>query len=242
MKDFLSDIVSHTQPVGIDLIKVIGDDKETTIKSKDANNNVILSAKFNNVNQAFIGTFGMPDLSKLNVILNIPEYAENAKINVVTQSRNGTDVPVGLHFENAVGDFKNEYRFMAQEIINEKLKTVKFGGAAWNITFEPTVSSINRLKFMASANREVENFVAKTENGNLKFYFGDPSTHAGNFVFQSGVKGTLTKNLSWNVGLLQSILNLQGDKTIDFSDAGVARITVNSGLITYEYLLPAKVS
>ena len=241
MKDFFIDIVSHTQALGIiDTVKITGDDTATAIDSVSEQREVIVRAKFNTVNPSFNGTFGMPNLAKLSTILNIPEYKENANITLVTQERNGTTVPTGLHFENAAGDFKNDYRFMSTEMVNEKLKTPKFKGATWNITFEPTVTNITRLKFQSQANSEEKMFTAKTENGDLKFYFGDHSTHAGNFVFQSAVTGKLLKTWSWPVGLFLSILNLQGDKIVQFSDDGVAQITVDSGLIKYEYLLPAK--
>ena len=241
MKDFLADIVAHTQALGvIDTIKVTGTDQSTIIESVSDDRSVILNATFNTVNAAFNGVFGMPNLTKLNTVLNIPEYKENETITVVTQPRNGESVPVGLHFENASGDFKNDYRFMTTETVNEKLKTVKFKGANWNITIEPSVTNIQRLKFQSQANSEEKMFTVKTEGSDLKFYFGDHSTHAGNFVFQSGISGKLTKNWSWPVGLFLSILNLHGDKSIQFSDDGVAKITVDSGLIKYEYLLPAK--
>ena len=57
-----------------------------------------------------MGTFGMPNLDKLGIILRIPEYAENANITISKQERNGENVPVGIAFENAGGDFKNDYR------------------------------------------------------------------------------------------------------------------------------------
>ena len=241
MRDFLVDIVEHTQALGvIDTIKVNGTDDSTIIESVSEDRSVIINACFNIANPQFNGIFGIPNLSKLNTILNIPEYRENAKITVVSQDRNSSPVAVGLQFENASGDFKNDFRFMTTETVNEKLKTVKFKGARWNITIEPTVSSIQRLKFKIQANSEEKLFRVKVEGGNLKFYFGDHSTHAGNFVFQSGITGNLTKNWSWPVGLFLSILNLHGDKSIQFSDDGVAKITVDSGLIKYEYLLPAK--
>ena len=41
------------------------------------------------------------------------------------------------YFENATKDFKNDYRFMNAEIINEKLKTVKFKGASWDVEVQP---------------------------------------------------------------------------------------------------------
>ena len=39
------------------------------------------------------------------------------------------------YFENATGDSPNDYPFMNKAIIEEKLKTVKFKGANWNVTF-----------------------------------------------------------------------------------------------------------
>jgi len=241
MRDHLLDIVKNTYGLGIiDLVKVTGTAKETTIEALAEDRSVIVKATLNNPVAEFIGTFGMPNLGKLNTVLNIPEYKENAKISLSTQDRNGETVPTGLHFENAAGDFKNDYRFMAQEIVNDKLKTVKMRAVNWNVEFEPTVANIQRLKFMASANSEENNFTAKTNGSNLELSFGDHSSHAGNFVFQANISGKLTKAWQWPVAVVIAILNLAGDKKFSISDEGVAQITVNTGLATYNYLLPAQ--
>ena len=241
MKDHLLDIVQHTHGLGvIDLVKIVGTENETILEAIAENRSVILQAKFKGPIADFIGTFGMPNLGKLNTVLNIPEYKENAVITVSTQNKNEETVPVGVHFENKTGDFKNDYRFMSAEIVNDKLKTVRMKQVAWNIDIVPSAASIQRLKFQASANSEENNFIAKTENNDLKFYFGDHSSHAGNFVFQAGVTGALTKNWSWPVNAVLSILNLAGDKKFSISDEGAAQITVNSGLATYNYILPAQ--
>jgi hypothetical protein len=97
-----------------------------------------------------------------------------------------------------------------------------------------------RLKKQASANSEELNFKTKTENGDLKIYFGDPSTHSGNFVFQPGVSGNLTRPWQWPVKVFLAIMDLPGDKTVRISDAGAAEITVDSGIATWQYLLPAQ--
>jgi len=241
MRDHLLDIVKNTYGLGgISLVKITGTAKDTTIEALAEDRSVIVQGKLNNPVAEFIGTFGMPNLDKLNIILGISEYKENAKITLTTQDRNGETVPVGLHFENAAGDFKNDYRFMSQEIVNDKLKTVKMRTVNWNVEFEPTVANIQRLKFMASANAEENNFTAKTNNGNLELSFGDHSSHAGNFVFQAGVTGALSKGWSWPVAAFSAILGLSGDKTVKISDEGAAQITVNSGLATYNYILPAQ--
>lgn len=241
MRDHLLDLVQHTFDLGcIDLVKITGTDTETVIDGMAEDRSVVVQGKFLHPVADFIGTFGMPNLSKLKVLLNIQEYRENAQISVTRQNRNGDEVPVGLHFENAAGDFKNDYRFMTSEIVAEKLKTVKFKGVPWHIEFEPTVAGIQRLKMQASANAEELNFKVNTNKGDLKFSFGDHSTHAGEFVFQPGVSGTLKHTWSWPVKQVIGILDLVGDKVMKISDDGAAMITVNSGIAEYNYILPAQ--
>jgi hypothetical protein len=92
----------------------------------------------------------------------------------------------------------------------------------------------------AQANAEETTFTAKTENGDLKFFFGDHSTHAGNFVFQPGVPGQLKRAWAWPVSQVLSIMGLVGDKTMRISDDGAMQITVDSGLAVYNYILPAQ--
>jgi hypothetical protein len=70
--------------------------------------------------------------------------------------------------------------------------------------------------------------------------FGDHSTHSGSFVFEAGVKGQLKRAWSWPVSTVISILSLTGDKVMKISDDGAAMITVNSGVATYNYILPAQ--
>jgi hypothetical protein len=242
MKDHLLDIVQHTHGLGvIDLVKITGTDQETILDAIAEDRSVVLKAKFKGVVADFVGTFGMPNLSKLNTILNIPEYKEDANITVTTQQdENGNTVVAGIHFENKVGDFKNDFRFMKASVVNDKLKTVTMKPVKWEVDIVPTNASIQRLKFQASANSEENNFIAKTENGDLKFYFGDHSSHAGNFVFQTGVSGNLNKAWAWPIAVVISILSLPGDKTFKISNEGAAMITVDSGIAEYNYILPAQ--
>jgi hypothetical protein len=242
MKDYLQDIVQHTHGLGnIDLIKVTGTDSSTEINAVAEDRSVIVEAKFKSAHPDFVGVYGMPNLAKLNTILNIPEYKEDATLTInIQKNADGEDVPAGIHFENKVGDFKNDYRFMAKQAINDRLKTVKFKGVKWNVDVAPTNANIQRLRFQSSAHNDETTFIAKTENGDLKFFFGDSASHAGNFVFQAGVSGTLSKAWPWPVSSVNSILSLPGDKTFKFSDEGAAMITVDSGLVEYSYIIPAQ--
>jgi hypothetical protein len=241
MKDILQDLVAHTHSLGfLPLVKISSTDTSTEIEAMAEDRSVIVNAKTHSPVAELEGVFGMPNLNKLDIHLKCPEYKEKAKISVVKAQRNGEEIPTGLHFENDAGDFENDYRFMNTDIINEKLKSVKFKGAAWNIEFEPSVASIQRLKFQAQANSEEQVFQVSTDNDNLVFSFGDASTHAGSFTFHAGVSGKLKSTWSWPVNAVMSILSLAGDKTIRIADAGALQITVDSGLAEYNYILPAQ--
>ena len=243
MIDILRDIVKHTHGLGfLDLVKITGTSDETTIDSMAEDRSVILQGSFHKAQSGMIGTFGMPQLNKLDIHLKCPEYKDKANISVITGTRNGAETPTGIHFENEKGDFKNDYRFMNAEIINEKLKTVKFKGVKWDVEIEPTVSSVQRFNFQSVANTEHNSFVVRTQDGNLIFTFGDQSSHGGEFVFATDVKGTLNKGWSWPVAQVLQILKLSDSAkvTLHFSNEGAMQVSVDSGLGKYQYIIPAQ--
>jgi hypothetical protein len=238
MKDNLQDLIQYTNGLGvIELVKISGTDKQTSIAALAEDKSVVVEGTFKTPIADFIGTFGMPNLGKLKTILGFDDYDENAKINV---TRNKDDVPSAVHFETKNGDFVNDYRLMSKAIVEEKVKTVTFKGAKWDVEFEPTIAGIMRLKKQAQANSEELHFTAKTDKNDLKIYFGDASTHSGNFVFHPDVEGTLGRAWQWPVKVFLAIMDLPGTKTVRISDQGAAEITVDSGLATYRYLLPAQ--
>ena len=243
MRDHLLDIVQHTHGLGvINFIKITGTATETSINAFDqATKTVILNAEFKAPVAEFVGVFGMPNLDRLNTILNIPVYRDDAKITVTKQTdAEGVSCPSGVHFETKDGDFKNDYRFMSTAVINDQLKNVRMKQVKWNVDVVPSVLSIQKLRFQASAHSDATSFSSKVENGDLKFFFGDHSSHAGSFVFHAGCGGSLSKQLHWPIAVVNSIFSLPGDKTFKISDEGVAEITVDSGIAVYHYLLPAQ--
>jgi hypothetical protein len=131
---------------------------------------------------------------------------------------------------------------MNTEIINEKLKTVKFRGVNWHVEVSPTVAAIQRFNFQAAANAEHPTFLTKTENGNLKFVFGDQSTHGGEFVFAQNVAGKLDRGWTWPVLPILSIIKIAdvNNTKMRLSNEGAIQITLDSGLATYKYIIPAQ--
>ena len=243
MKDILQDIVKHTHSLGfIDLVKIVGDDKKTEMDAMAEDRSVVVKADFKNPVNEMQGTFGMPNLGKLDILLKLPVYKDKAQITINSQDRNGDTVPVGLHFENDTKDFENDYRFMNSEIVNEKLKSVKFRGVNWHVTIKPTMPDVQRLNFQAQANSEEGTFVVSTDGDKLKFKFGDASSHAGEFVFAQGISGKLEKSWAWPVAQVTQILKLieSNECEMAFSDDGALQITLDSGIASYQYILPSQ--
>ena len=243
MKSILQDIVAHTNKLGfLNIVKVTGTEDKTLIDSMADDRSVIMYAETTDPHPDMIGTYGMPQLEKLRYLLDGKEYQEGAKIEVVTGDRNGETIPVGLHFENKDGDFKNDYRFMNQDIINEKLKTVKFRGVKWDVEVTPSMAAVQRFQFQAGANTEHTTFLAKTDGTNLKFTFGDMSSHGGEFIFATDVTGNLNKGWTWPVTSVLAILKIAdaNNATLSFSNEGAMQIKLDSGIATYKYIIPAQ--
>jgi len=243
MIDLLKDIVAHTNKLGfLNTVKVTGTEDKTLIDSMADDRSVIMYAETITPCADMIGTFGMPQLEKLRYLVDGKEYQEDASIEVVSATINGEDIPVGVHFENKDGDFKNDYRFMNQAIIDEKLKTVKFRGVTWHVEVNPSVSAVQRFQFQAGANTEHTTFLAKTDGDKLICTFGDQASHGGEFVFATGVTGKITKAWTYPVGAVLSILKAAdtNNTTVGFSNEGAMQITLDSGIATYKYIIPAQ--
>ena len=243
MKDILQDIVGHTQNLGfLTTVKVTGEEAATSIFSMADDRSVIMEATTHNPYPDMLGVFGMPQLQKLKYLLDGSEYQKDAKISITSAERNGSTIPVGIHFENKDSDFKNDYRFMNMEVINEKMKTVKFRGVKWDVEVVPSLAGVQRFNFQAGANSEHPTFLARTENGNLKFIFGDASTHGGEFIFATGVTGTLDRGWTWPVASILAILKIAdvNNTKMSLSNEGAIQITLDSGLASYKYIIPAQ--
>lgn len=244
MKDILQDIVSHTHSLGfLNIVKITGDDNETKIDSMADDRSVIMMGQTNAPIPEMKGVFGMPQLSKLKYLIDCGEYKEDADIKLTKRTSNGEEQPDGLHFENKAGDFKNDYKFMNTQIINEKLKNIKFKEPKWGVEIEPSLPSIQKFSFQAGANTEHTTFLARTDGDKLKFIFGDASTHGGEFVFATGVSGKLDKGWTWPVASVLSILKIAdvNNAKVSFSnDVGAMQITLDSGTATYKYIIPAQ--
>ncbi len=237
MKDFLQDLVSHTHSLGfIPLLRINASDTRTYIDAVTEDRKMLFSGITKTPVPNINGSFGMNNLHKLDLHLKCPEYDKNAGISIITDTRNDEVIPSGIHFQNQAGDYQNDFRFLHKHIVDLKFKDADFLGTTWDIEFEPAQTSIQRLKFQAAAHTEETFFSTTTDaNKNLLINFGEMNRHAGSFVFQAGVSGSLRKAWNWPKSYVISVLNLAGDKTIRINDQGALQITIDSGLAVYNY-------
>jgi len=245
MKDILLDLVDHTAGLGfIENVKVTGTDAETRFEAMDPDRTVILNAKSHNPVPEFIGEFGMGNLGFLNGIVNLDSYkVDEATINVNNRERNAEQVLESLTFEDQYGN-TDQYRFMSKEVVDQQLKTVKFRGVNWNVSFEPTKQSVQELAQIANIYVNIEpTFSVRTENGNVVIGVGtdDGSGHVGKRIFARNVVGELKQHWSWPLHQVLAILKLgmSGACVMNISDQGALQIAIDSGLATYDYILPA---
>ncbi len=243
MKNILLDIVNHTQNLGfLTTVKVTGTEEATHFDSMADDRSVIMSADTHAPYPDMIGVFGMPQLNKLKYLLDGAEYKDDAKITISQGVRQEETVPTGIHFENKDSDFKNDYRFMNKDIINKKMKAVKFRGVNWDVQLIPSIASVERFNFQAGANNEHPTFLVRTEGTDLKFIFGDAGSHAGEFTFATNVDGKLDKGWTWPVVQILAILKIAdcNNTIMSLSNEGAIQITLDSGLATYQYIIPAQ--
>jgi hypothetical protein len=125
---------------------------------------------------------------------------------------------------------------MSQKMVDVTMKSGAFKGTTWDIEFQPSLATIQRLKYQSALNTDESEFQLLTKDNNLVVIFGDESTtHAGSFVIEPNVNIKLKNTWSWPKSHVINVLNLNGDKTFKLADGGALEITVDSGVAVYNY-------
>lgn len=237
MRDYLLDIVKHTLPLSaFNQLRIDCESDGTAISATETEKQLVLKAKTHTPIPEFTGTFGLPNLSLLNTLLNIPEYDDSASIKMVTKQTDDAVIPFNIHFKNAAGDFQNDFRLMSQKVI-ESVEPKLSMRANFPVEFVPNVNSVTRLKYQVSAHPDEKVVQFDVSNGEVRASVGDASSHSGSFVFHGGVDSSARYSFAAPSGFVLGALNMAGDKKIQMGDLGIM-ITVDSGLVNYDYIIP----
>ena len=245
IKDTLKDVLKHTHSLGIfEMVKVKGTVEETGIETVDADKTVIFKGKTINPVPDFVdATVGLSRMSVLDGYLRFPGFDdENATVEVLTQDRNGAEVPVEVKFVSDEGTDAH-YRFMLADVVNQQLKDITFKGAEFDVNIVPSAKNLKELGYFNSVLGAFEStFSPRTEDGKLYFYIGDAGADRTKVLIADGVDGTMTHEFHWPLDVALKILRLGDNANIvmSFNAKGSLQIKVNSGIGEYTYLLPAK--
>ncbi len=244
MIDSFKDIVKHTNSLGfVDAVKIVGTTTDAKIEAIDADKTVVI---FGTMYQPITGidaTIGLSRIAILKGFMDFPLFTGGkASVNIVTETKNGADVPTELKFSSGTGHTSN-YRFMGDQMINEQIKVPPFKGATWNVTISPEKKKIAELAYFQSVLGGFEKrFVVTVDKGVLNLNVGAGVSDRTIVPFADNVTGTMKHQWSWPLSQVLSILKLSetaSSTTMCFSDMGVMKIEVDSGIGKYSYLLPA---
>jgi len=245
IKDTLKDVIRHTHDLGIfEMVKIKGTTASTEIETVDADKTVILKGTTNNPVADFAdSTVGLSRMAVLKGYLQYPGFdKEGSTVSVVTQERNGEQVPTEVEFVSDEGTDAH-YRFMLADVINQQLKDIKFKGANFDVTINPTKKMMQDLSYFNGVLAAYEaNFMPKTEGGALYFYVGSAGSDRTKILVNNNVEGDITTDWNWPLDVVLKILRLADNSEVDmsFNNQGLLQITVSSGLGVYTYLLPAR--
>ena len=216
-------------------LRIDSGDTTTTISATEAERQLVVQAKTHAPIPQFQGTFGLPNLNLLNTLLNIPEYDDSATINFELKEAEEV-VPFKLHFKNAAGDFENDFRLMSKKVIEDLEKLLALT-AKFPVDFVPSMNSSTRLKYQVSANPDEKTVQFDVNKGTVRVSVGDSSSHSGSFVFATGVDESSNYNFDVPSAYVLPALGMSGDKKIQIGELGL-KITVDSGLVSYDYMIP----
>lgn len=240
LEDFLKDIVKHTSSLGfIEVVKIIGSPTAAKIESLDENQTVALIGELDGPIPGIDSTIG---LSRMGVLKGYMDLHEGSSVEIVKEQRGTAVVPVEVKFDNNQGTVAN-YRFMSESMINELVNIPPFKGAVWNVSINPDKKSIATLNsYQTILGGFEKRFTVSTAKNNLVFSIGNGPTDRVNVVFATGVNGTLKGSWSYPLSHVLSILKLYDTSqsvSMNFSDMGVLKIDIDSGVGKYSYILPA---
>src|SRR6056300_1348336 len=245
LKDVLQDVLKHTHSLGIfEMVKIEGTTSETNIETVDAEKTVIVKAKTHSPVADFAErTVGINRMSVLDGYLKYPEFnEEGATVSLLVEEKNGQDVVEEIVFVDKFGT-KSNYRFMPVDIVNQKLKEIKFRGAEFDMEIVPTQKNLKDLQYFNSVLSTFEStFSPRTEDGKLYFYIGDTGGDRTKILVNDAPGAEFSNQFQWPLDTVLKILRLakSSDIVLSLNKKGLLQIKIDSGLGEYTYLLPAK--
>lgn len=244
LKDYFKDLTTYVTSTGFfDKIKVTATNKEITIEAMEKEKEVILKGKFSKPLAELEGEFGLSNLSLLGNICSDSEFnSKESTMQVVYETKNAERVPTELAYKNKSKSHIN-YRFMGKQLVPDQPKYLE---PKWDVVVVPTKANVQQFAWAANGLAAYEQyFIPKIVDGDLRFFIGedDASTQRGGVVFASERTEKFESQHKWKIQQVMNVLKVADtcDCEMAFSSKGAIQITLNTGVGTYRYILPAKV-
>lgn len=244
--DIFRDILKHTYNTGqMELVKLTGTDDGIIIEAMERDRTMVLIGGIPQTIANFEGIVGLSRMQILKGFLSHESFnQDDSKVVIATKQKGEYSIPAELHFSSAVGGIMASYRFMSSEVAEDQIKIPPFKGAVWDIEITPSTPSMKEFTSMYNILSSYEdNFTVKTVGQNLEFYVGSEASSQAKIVFARNITGRLDHAWAWPLSQVMSLLKLyETSKSFEmaFSSQGALKITVNSGMGIYEYILPAR--
>ena len=240
----LTDMLAQTHGLGfIEMMKIESSATETKIAAMDDAKTCVIFGTLKEPMQSLNGTVGLSRMAVLQGYLKFPPFnSDTSTVEIKTTLRDGEDVPTEIHFASTSGH-ESSYRFMHKDVIEEQIKVPPFNGATWDVVITNTDGLMKDLGYFNGVLGSFEPvFTAKTDGTDLNFYIGSGATDRATVPVAKNVNGSLT-GATYKLVETLAILKLAtkaDDCTISFSNKGVIKIEMETGIGKYEYLLPAR--
>jgi hypothetical protein len=241
MREILTDLVRQTKDL-FEIVKITGTEDETKIQAVDKDKTLFVRASLNTPQPDLEGEFGISNLALLDGLLSFPSYkTDDAKFAVKREIKSGNETVTAFIFKDANGKGAT-YKTMAANLVNEQAEIAKI---PWTVSVVPSKSKIAEFSQLSRLYSEVDkSFRIFTDDGDLVFGIGDDgtSTHNASMVFESGITGELSGDLTFDIFHFLSLMKIAGSNqtTMNITSKGVLGVTVNAPTGIYDYFLRAK--
>ena len=267
MRDILKDMVKVVRAADIGTIKITGTDGLVTFQGVDDKRSVILKGSVIKEDTSFEGVSGIGDLDRLAGMLNYFDMPNDVvsvarKMRQVRNEKKDADgnpildaagVPeFETAEENAIERFTfnrskpskadANFRVIARNLIPQQFspKEVEYA-----VEITPTASAISDLEKLVS--------IANSDTFSVKIQPNDDGTNSlfvnlgvvGNessIEFHKDVDGVLKNSWNWDITKVLKLLKLGTTTTLrlGFSDRGMLKVTIDSGIANYEFTIPPR--
>lgn len=268
MRDILRDLVKIVRAADIGTVKITGEDGAVTFQGVDDQRTVILKGNLVKDEPEFNGVSGIGNLDRLAGMLGVFQGTDDTVTvarkmrKVRIEKKDGSGQPIldtagNPEFEevdeNAIERFvftrpkpKTEanFRVIARNLIPQQYSPREL---EYQVEFTPTAAAIDALDKIVSISNS-DNFTVKIQPGSdgsdsLFVNLGEVGNESS-IEFHQNVEGTLKNSWNWNISQVLKLLKMGTNSTLSlgFSDRGMLRVVIDTGIAHYEFTIPPRQS